>query len=57
MANLSLIQDFNSDFTTSGEVAIDLTVGGTVHKPTTQGRLEVTNGSIAYSDLPSALAP
>lgn len=54
--SLSLIQDFNSDFTTSGEVAIDLTVGGTIHKPTTQGRLEITNGSIAYSDLPSALS-
>jgi len=54
--SLSLIQDFNSDFTTSGEVAIDLTVGGTIQKPTTQGRLEVTNGSIAYSDLPSALS-
>jgi translocation and assembly module TamB len=54
-ANLQLIQSFNSDFTTSGEVAVDLTVGGTVSKPTTQGRLQVTNGSIAYSDLPSAL--
>ena len=43
-ASLQLIQSFNSDFTTSGEVAVDLTVGGTVSKPTTQGRLQVTNG-------------
>jgi len=55
-ANLQLIQKFNPDFTTSGEVAVDLTVGGTISKPTTQGRLQVTNGSIAYSDLPSALS-
>jgi translocation and assembly module TamB len=55
-ANLQLIQSFNSDFTTSGQVAVDLTLGGTVSKPTTQGRLQVTNGSIAYSDLPSALS-
>jgi translocation and assembly module TamB len=55
-ANLQLIQSFNPDFTTSGEVAVDLTVGGTIRKPTTQGRLQVTNGSIAYSDLPSALS-
>jgi translocation and assembly module TamB len=55
-ANLQLIQSFNSDFTTSGEVAVDLTVGGTISKPTTQGRLQVANGSIAYSDLPSALS-
>jgi translocation and assembly module TamB len=55
-ANLQLIQNFNPDFTTSGEVAVDLAVGGTIHKPTTQGRLQVANGSIAYSDLPSALS-
>ncbi|HWY55781.1 MAG TPA: translocation/assembly module TamB domain-containing protein [Terriglobales bacterium] len=55
-ANLQLIQSFNSDFTTSGEVAVDLTVGGTISKPTTQGRLQIANGSIAYSDLPSAIS-
>jgi translocation and assembly module TamB len=55
-ANLQLIQSFNPDFTTSGEVAVDLAVGGTIHQPTTQGRLQVTGGSIAYSDLPSALS-
>jgi translocation and assembly module TamB len=55
-ANLQLIQSFNSDFTTAGEVVVDLTVGGTTSKPTTQGRLQVTNGSIAYSDLPSSLS-
>ncbi|HXM22877.1 MAG TPA: translocation/assembly module TamB domain-containing protein [Terriglobales bacterium] len=55
-ANLELIQSFDPDFTASGEVAVDLAVGGTIHKPTTQGRLQVTGGSIAYSDLPSALS-
>jgi translocation and assembly module TamB len=55
-ANLQLIQSFNPDFTTSGEVAVDLSLGGTISKPTTQGRLQITNGSIAYSDLPSALS-
>jgi len=55
-ANLQLIQSFNPDFTSSGEVSVDLTVGGTVNKPTTQGRLQIANGSIAYSDLPSALS-
>ncbi len=54
--NLQLIQSFNPDFSTSGEVAVDLTVGGTVSNPTTQGRLQIANGSIAYSDLPSALS-
>ncbi|HXM64588.1 MAG TPA: translocation/assembly module TamB domain-containing protein [Terriglobales bacterium] len=55
-ANLQLIQSLNSDFTTSGQVAVDLTLAGTISKPTTQGRLQVTNGSIAYSDLPSSLS-
>jgi translocation and assembly module TamB len=55
-ANLQLIQSFNPDFTTSGEVAVDLTIGGTISKPTTLGRLQITNGSVAYSDLPSALS-
>jgi translocation and assembly module TamB len=55
-ANLQLIQSFDPDFTTSGDVAVDLTVGGTVNKPTTQGRLQITNGSIAYNDLPRALS-
>ena len=55
-ANLQLIQSLNPDFTSSGEVSVDLTVGGTVNKPTTQGRLQIANGSIAYSDLPSALS-
>jgi translocation and assembly module TamB len=55
-ANLQLIQSFDPEFTTSGEVAVDLGVGGTMLKPTTQGRLQITNGSIAYSDLPSALS-
>jgi translocation and assembly module TamB len=55
-ANLQLIQSFDPEFTTSGEVDVDLTVGGTFDKPTTQGRLQIANGSIAYSDLPSALS-
>jgi translocation and assembly module TamB len=55
-ANLLLIQSFDPDFTTSGEVAVDVAVGGTIHKPAIQGNLQITNGSIAYSDLPSALS-
>ena len=55
-ANLQLIQNYDSEFASSGEVEVDLTVGGTVSKPTTQGRLQISNGSIAYSDLPSSLS-
>jgi translocation and assembly module TamB len=55
-ANLQLLESYNPDFATSGEVAVDLTVGGIASKPTMQGRLQIAGGSIAYSDLPSALS-
>jgi len=55
-ANLQLIESYNPDFTASGVVAVDLTVAGTVSRPTTQGRLQITSGSVAYKDLPSALS-
>ena len=35
---------------------MDLSVGGTVAKPLTQGQLRVDHGAIAYIDLPSALS-
>ena len=53
--NLKLMESFNADFRSSGEVTVDVTVSGTVAHPFTQGRLQVANGSVAYSDLPSAL--
>ena len=54
--NLKLIETFDPDFTSSGTVAVDMTVTGTVAKPVTQGRFQVTDGAIAYIDLPSALS-
>jgi translocation and assembly module TamB len=54
--SLRLIQTFNHDFTSSGIVTVDMTVGGTLANPNAKGRLEIQNGSIAYIDLPSALS-
>ena len=54
--NLKLIESLNPDFTSSGVVSVDLSVGGTVAKPLTQGQLRVDHGAIAYIDLPSALS-
>ncbi len=54
--NLKLIESFNPDFTSSGAVSVDVSVGGTIAKPVTQGRLRIDNGAIAYIDLPSALS-
>jgi len=55
-ANLQLIQKFNPDFISSGSVVVDATVSGSISTPAIQGKVEFSNGSIAYSDLPSALS-
>ena len=54
--NLKLIETFNPDFTSSGVVTVDVSVAGTLAKPSMQGRLRVDGGAIAYIDLPSALS-
>ena len=54
--NLQLIESLNPDFTSSGLVTVDITVSGTAARPAMQGRLQVSKGSLAYSDLPSALS-
>jgi translocation and assembly module TamB len=54
--NLRLIESLNRDFTSSGVVTMNMTATGTVARPITQGRVQVTNGAIAYIDLPSALS-
>ena len=55
-ASLQLIESFNPDFTTAGTVAVNVDVGGTIAAPSLQGRLQISGGSIAYSDLPSSLS-
>ncbi len=54
--NLQLIQSLNPDFTSSGMVTVNMTVSGTVSQPIAQGRLQITDGALAYIDLPSALS-
>jgi translocation and assembly module TamB len=54
--NLHLIETINSDFTAAGSVAVDASLGGTLHEPLLHGQLQITKGSIAYIDLPSALS-
>ncbi len=55
-ANLRLIQTFNHDFTSSGTISAKMKVSGTVSQPLVQGRIQISRGSIAYIDLPSALS-
>jgi translocation and assembly module TamB len=55
-ADLQLIQSLDPEFTSKGTVAVNLTLAGTIAHPAIQGRLQITSGSIQYSDLPSALS-
>jgi translocation and assembly module TamB len=55
-ANLKLIHSFDPAFTTSGAVAVDLAASGPLAKPMLRGHLQITDGAIAYADLPSALS-
>lgn len=53
--DMKLLSSFDPFFTSSGVVAFDLSIGGTVAEPSPQGRLQLANGSIAYAGLPSGL--
>ena len=55
-ANLALVQTYDSDFTSSGLLAMDMSVTGTVSQPLVQGQLQIQKGAVAYLDLPSALS-
>jgi translocation and assembly module TamB len=55
-ADLGLLHSFDPDFTSSGAVAVNLTVAGTLQRPTFGGRLQISGGSVRYSDLTSALS-
>lgn len=55
-ADLGLLHGFDPDFTSSGSVAVDVGLAGTISHPAWQGSLQIASGSIQYSDLPSALS-
>ena len=55
-ADLALLHSFDPDFTSSGTVAVNVSVAGSLQRPTIGGRLQINGGSIRYSDLTSALS-
>ena len=54
--NLKLLESFDSAFTSAGTVDVDMNVSGTFSRPVMQGRLQITNGGIAYLDLPATFS-
>jgi translocation and assembly module TamB len=54
--DLKLLSSFDPDFTSSGLVTMNVTVGGTLARPFPHGHLQVTGASLSYAGLPSGLS-
>jgi len=54
--NLAILQKFDRDITSSGNIALVSTVHGTMTSPLMNGRIEVHNGSFNYAAVPSGLS-
>ncbi|MFY9908795.1 MAG: translocation/assembly module TamB domain-containing protein [Candidatus Sulfotelmatobacter sp.] len=54
-ADLKLLSVFDPNFTASGLVSSELTVGGTLADPLPQGHIQVANSAISYAGVPSGL--
>lgn len=54
--DLKLLSSLDPDFTSSGLIRMNLTVGGTIAEPLPQGHLKVVNSSLSYANLPSGLS-
>jgi translocation and assembly module TamB len=54
--NLKLLQGFNPNLTANGPAAFTINVGGTAARPQLSGKLELTDASVAFVDLPNGLS-
>ena len=54
--DLKLLNSIQPDLSAGGLMTVNMTVGGTASEPLPQGRLQLTNGSVAYAELPSGLS-
>jgi len=54
--NLKLVQSFNSDMNSSGLVDFNVSVGGSIPKPTIVGEVKVTNCAVSMIDFPNGLS-
>ncbi len=54
--DLKLLATFDPDFTSSGQVSMNVSIGGTVADPLPQGRFQVSAVALSYAGLPSGLS-
>lgn len=55
-ADLSMLQDVDRDFASSGTVAVAAAIHGTFAQPLVNGRIELKNANVNYTDSPNGLA-
>jgi len=53
--NLGVLQQFNRDVVSSGEIVLATAVRGTLAKPVVNGRLELHNASLNYTEIPNGI--
>jgi translocation and assembly module TamB len=54
-ANLALLQDLDDRFSSSGAVALDVSVRGSTARPDVYGRIELKNASVNLAGLPNGI--
>lgn len=54
--NLKLIQTLNSGIASGGEMGFTVNATGTIDHPSLTGNVQLTNGSLAFVDLPNGLS-
>jgi translocation and assembly module TamB len=55
-ADIKLLNSVDQEFTGSGLLSMNMTIGGTLSDPLPQGHLQVSNGAVTYAGLPSGLS-
>lgn len=55
-ANLALLQNFDRDITSSGNIVLAGTIRGDFNKPLLNGQLELRNASLNYAPIPNGIS-
>ena len=54
--NMALLQNFNSNVSSTGQMTFTVNATGTVNQPNFAGNVQIANGSVAFVDLPNGLS-
>ena len=54
--DLSVLQDMNQQFYSSGKVSIDAALSGSFAQPLLNGKIQLSNANVNYADVPNGLS-